>query len=149
MSIQIYFSNQVRALGDQLGINLLNERQSRKDPFWAPSVIVPNPNLKKWLQLHIADQQDVVANVEFEFLEEGLWKLISQVLLTDPNGGRNPIKIKPLTQQWLQWMILEVFLNLGPDDPAMKPFSDYLGVEGDTRDKGLQPEVLATIQKAL
>jgi len=70
--IHVYFGHQVEQLAQQLADQV--QLQARRTPnILAPTqVIVPNGHMQRYLQLFMAEDQGVCANVEFPFLEKGL-----------------------------------------------------------------------------
>ena len=53
MSVNIYFSSSQELLAEKLAENLSTERRINSEPFLTSRVMVPNINLKQWLQLQI------------------------------------------------------------------------------------------------
>lgn len=116
MATRIYFSNRLETLTEHLATRLAS-RQEAADPFAATTIIVPNPHLKKWLQLEIARRHGIAANLDFQYLEQGVWGLLG-----DLDEGA-PARL--LDQRALQLAILGVFrTQLG--DAALAPFQEYL-----------------------
>jgi exonuclease V gamma subunit len=75
MGVELYFSNQLMPLADKLHDNL--KPVGRGDIILtSPVVIVPNMNLSKWIKLTLARKSDIFMNVEFQYLETGLWQMI-------------------------------------------------------------------------
>ncbi|OHD40424.1 MAG: hypothetical protein A2015_14000 [Spirochaetes bacterium GWF1_31_7] len=77
MSIQFYLSNNIKTLKDQCIETLLTDKSH--DPFIEQTIIVPNINVKKWLQLEIAKSCGVSTNVNLNYLEKGLVTLLKEV----------------------------------------------------------------------
>ncbi|MCB1169403.1 MAG: exodeoxyribonuclease V subunit gamma [Leptospiraceae bacterium] len=73
MSIQLYIAGSLDLLLDRLLEEIYDE-----DPFLAPEIIVPNRNLRRWLQMRIAQQNGVAAHLDFQYLETGLSGILSQ-----------------------------------------------------------------------
>ncbi|MCP5002840.1 MAG: exodeoxyribonuclease V subunit gamma, partial [Planctomycetes bacterium] len=73
MSIELYLSNRTESLLSKLHENLVKHWG---DPFDAPTLVVPNPNLGKWVKLRLADIDGITANLSGEYLEKVLWKLL-------------------------------------------------------------------------
>ena len=86
MAIELYFSNQLEELADKFAATVHLENQANRNILEGPLTIVPNQNLKKWLQLTLAKKQSVFMNVDFQYLESGLWGLFA---------GLHPGKEKP------------------------------------------------------
>lgn len=111
MAIQLLFSSNVRRLGQALAHSLAVERQG-SDPFAESLVVVPNPNLAKWLTFELADTHGIAANLRFEYLEEGLRLLL---------GGR---EARVLTRDGMRQLIVAELLAHG-DEPRLEPFRRY------------------------
>ncbi|MCB1166882.1 MAG: exodeoxyribonuclease V subunit gamma, partial [Leptospiraceae bacterium] len=83
MGVRIHFSD-LPGLSDAL----LTALESQTDPFLAPHVLVPNRNLRRWLQMQIAARNGIAANIKFEYLEQGLVGILRNVVphvqLADP-----------------------------------------------------------------
>ena len=73
MSIQLYIAGSLDLLLDRL-----MEEVYEEDPFQAPEIIVPNRNLRRWLQMGIARRYGVAAHLNFQFLETGLSRILSE-----------------------------------------------------------------------
>ncbi|MEN8691240.1 MAG: exodeoxyribonuclease V subunit gamma, partial [Desulfobacterales bacterium] len=86
MGVDLYFSNQLMPLADKLLENLGPEGIGGNilDP---PVVIVPNMNLSKWIKLTLARKTGIFMNVEFQYLETGLWQMIQSL---DTRSGPRP-----------------------------------------------------------
>ncbi len=79
MSIKIHYSNNIEPLASQFAKMQLDE----SNIFSPPMVIVPNPHLKKWLQLFTAKTNGICSNLNFYFLEEGLLQILQEVIDSD------------------------------------------------------------------
>ena len=111
MAIQLIFSSSVGRLGRALADNLARERRG-SDPFSESLVVVPNPNLAKWLTFELAESHGIAANLSFRYLEDGLR------LLLGGDGAR------VLDRDGLRQLIVAVLLA-GSDEPALQPFLGY------------------------
>ena len=91
MSVRIYYSTSLRELAGKLADNLAGDRMGtpEPDPFVPAPVMVPNVNLKQWLQLQISDRRGVTANIEFPFFENGLWQALCAIDPTTPSIDAN------------------------------------------------------------
>ncbi len=76
MAIKLYLSHQTESLLDKLQENL---QGPGGDPFFSPPIILPNPNLAKWVKLRLADKNGISANLGGQYLESLLWSLLSQM----------------------------------------------------------------------
>ncbi len=108
MSTRIYFSHRLETLAARLAAELLADARGR-DPFvpGQAGVIVPNPNIKKWLQLEISRRSGIAANLNFQHLQEGLWEVIGKFREAGESGPEPQL----LTPEFLQLMVLTVLLG--------------------------------------
>lgn len=83
MTIQLFFSNQIEALADKYTTVIDFENQVKENILEGPLTIVPNQNLMKWLQLTLAGKRSVFMNVNFQYLEAGLWDMLAQLDLRE------------------------------------------------------------------
>lgn len=77
MGLKIYFSGFQERLAERLADELT--AAATRQPLTPAMVIVPNPNVAKWLKLSLTERLGVLANVEFPYLEKGLWRLTKSV----------------------------------------------------------------------
>lgn len=131
MSTHLSFSNRLERLAQRLADHLEHPSPGR-DPFAPATVIVPNQNLKKWLQLYLAEAHGVSINLRFPFLERGLWEIL--------NGLREPDSpaVDLLDSDRLRAFILAIleggFQRFDSETrEALSPLEDYLWHEGDPR----------------
>ncbi|MFQ5573541.1 MAG: exodeoxyribonuclease V subunit gamma, partial [Nitrosopumilaceae archaeon] len=108
MSIELYFSNQLEQLGQKLSENLEEENSWKKDIFLRSTIIVPNSNLKKWLQMAIANNLGIAINLEFVFLEDGLWNMLRMLDKSDKtveflNNDMRQLMLLYLLQNVREW----------------------------------------------
>ena len=127
MGVNLYFSNQLMPLADKLYENLKPAGAGGNilDP---PVVIVPNMNLSKWIKLTLARKAAIFMNVEFQYLETGLWQMIRSL---DLNSGPEP---ELLDKDSLK--ILLFFILMAPDReaPDLIPVNQYLRLaDGEAR----------------
>lgn len=81
MGVTLYFSNQLMPLVEKLQDNLA-PTDAATNPLDPPVVIVPNMNLSKWIKLTCARRCGICMNVDFQYLETGLWRMLRS--LSDP-----------------------------------------------------------------
>lgn len=115
MPTRLYFSNDIESLARAF----IHEMAGRHDWFTPCSVIVPNPYLQKWLQLRIAEQLGIAMNIDFRFLNDGLWKMVDAV---NPEPEK-PSMLVPLD---LQLMIRHVLASSDNDARLIQPIAEYL-----------------------
>ncbi len=95
MGLRLFFSDSV----DALAARLCAEIESMRGVGLLPPpirVVVPNANLAKWLKLTIAETNQVAINLEFPYLEKGLWEMVKAV------GGARWAAVRPLDAPLLQ-----------------------------------------------
>jgi len=119
MAIELFFSNQLEHLSEKLARIVSEEHRRVDNPFLSLKVVVPNNNLAKWLTLMLARRESIVMNVDFQFLETGLWKMIA-ALDTHPQPAEMLDKTKA------RLLILSVLTRIKKDDPDLAPVSGYL-----------------------
>ncbi|HPI89806.1 MAG TPA: exodeoxyribonuclease V subunit gamma [Spirochaetota bacterium] len=76
MPVKLYYSNTIDELCAALAGHLAREREN---PLGADVVFIPNPHLREWVQMRLADVNGIAANIDFQFLDPGLWKLIRRI----------------------------------------------------------------------
>lgn len=98
MSLHIVFSNRIENLK-----NGLLEQMARcpSDPFDVQHVVVPSAAVTRYLQLAIAKNSGVCANVEFSYLASWLWRLAGTI--------DNDVPLRsPVDSEMMTWMILRL-----------------------------------------
>ncbi|TDR18476.1 exodeoxyribonuclease V subunit gamma [Marinicella litoralis] len=115
--INLYFSHTVEGLADILSKQVIAQ-QANGSVFNAPSVMVPNANMQRFLQLTLAKINGVCAHVAFPFLETGLFQIVNQLL-----GSGYQHKNGSMVA-WSVWCLLhdDQLMN----DPVYAPINTYL-----------------------
>ncbi len=119
MALELYFSNQLEPLAEILSERIEAENRLHKNLFQAPMVIAPNANLVKWLQLTVAGKQSILLNVDFRYLENGLWDILTALDRDEP-------KPELLSGAHYRMLMLHVLKDLDRNDPDLQPVSAYL-----------------------
>jgi len=128
MSIHLIFSNTSERLAAKLAEALRSERNdSGRDPFVPAVVLVPNYNLQKWLQMQIAQLNDLTFNIEFDYLDNGLFKLLKQ--MDTPSCG----DVRLLDRRRLQLMVLSWLRTQDFKQPGFAPFKVYFSKQHSER----------------
>jgi exodeoxyribonuclease V gamma subunit len=122
MPTQLYFSNDVESLADVFAERIACQRDWT-DP---DTIIVPNPYLKKWLQLKIAGINGIAMNLKFEFLTDGLWSIVK---LIHPSAAA-PVMLE---HRDLQLMLYLAVINLDSGNSRVRPIMEYLFDSGGIR----------------
>jgi len=119
MAIELFFSNELVQLADNLSDIVADENRSKANIFNAPVVIVPNANLAKWLQLFLAKRNSIFMNVDFQYLEAGLWNMIAAL-----DSGKN--KPEMLDNDLLKILLVHALQNLKGNAADLLPVTRYL-----------------------
>lgn len=128
MAIELYFSNRIESLVEHLSDNLSEEIIGKKNKFDPSVVIVPNQNMIKWLQLTLAALQGILLQVRFDFIENGLW-----YLLTELDVNRTSVRLMDYKTRTLRLVYYLNRLDL-KKYPELDPIAGYL-LDSDGRRK--------------
>ncbi|NQT09787.1 MAG: exodeoxyribonuclease V subunit gamma, partial [Desulfobacteraceae bacterium] len=112
-------------LADQFAAIVDLENRRKENIFKAPLVIAPNANLIKCLQLMLARKRSVCMNMDFQFLETGLWNLLAD-LDDEKINPKLPKLSKLLDKDCLQMLLLYALQNLDENKIESKPINHYL-----------------------
>lgn len=126
MSATLYFSNSPAVLLERLSANLAN--QDGEDPFNSPAIATPTAAMKRWVQLRLAEERGIVANVQFLHLERTLWRRLEELDQEHVVEDRKPARL--LDEQGLQLLILGMLRRSPPDEVR-----EYLAEAGAGRDR--------------
>ncbi|MGR3220221.1 MAG: exodeoxyribonuclease V subunit gamma, partial [Candidatus Anammoxibacter sp.] len=121
MSIELYFSNQLKQLGQKLSENLRDEGIVNENVFLPSTIIVPNRNLKKWLQMTVSNNIGIAANIDFIYLEAGLWNMLK---VLDESAGSQSIEL--LSDDIRQLILLYVLQNKAEELNEFSLIRNYL-----------------------
>jgi len=127
--IQLYFSNQLDTLAEKYATVVDLETRLKENIFEGPLTIVPNQNLVKWLQLTLSAKRSIFMNVDFQYLESGLWALLTRI---DPND--EPPEM--MTAAHVRMFLLSALIKLDTADDAVRPLSRYLLEPDGTKGSG-------------
>jgi len=94
--ISYYSGNQLTVLADLLSENL--RRYSPKDPFQSQTIVVPNRDTAKWLQLHLAEKLGIAANLKFILPAEWHWNRVREIYPELP-------KVLPSDPEPMKWTL--------------------------------------------
>lgn len=98
--INLYFSHSVERLADLLS-DKVHAQQAQNGLFSPVDVLVPNSNMQRYLQLHVAERKGVCAQVEFPFLETGLFHLTQKLT------GQDHVHLNGTILTWKIWSFLK------------------------------------------
>ncbi|MEJ2642463.1 MAG: exodeoxyribonuclease V subunit gamma, partial [Desulfosarcinaceae bacterium] len=129
MPVALFFSNRIEQLASRLADRLYAGASAEGHPFAVVRLVVPNRNLAKWLQLHLARQLGVSMNIDYAFLDRALWEL----LLLLRGGDVAPL---PVDQDIYTLALLRVLEHLPPGQAVFEPIRAYLTPATDPAQAG-------------
>jgi exodeoxyribonuclease V gamma subunit len=103
MTLSIVSSNRVETLQQSLSYRICSHMLS--NPFEPEVIIVPTFAMARWLNLKIAQQQGVAANIEYPLPSAWIWQLATSVLEDIP-------KQDPLSLDTMSWKIFRCLPEL-------------------------------------
>jgi exodeoxyribonuclease V gamma subunit len=116
MALSIVSSNRVETLQQSLCHRI--SAQMLSNAFDPDVIVVPTFAMARWLNLKIAQQQGIAANIEYPLPAAWIWQLATSVLEDIP-------KLDPLSRDEMSW---KIFLSL-PElvhNPEFESISHYL-----------------------
>lgn len=117
---RLHTSNDSARLAKELGAQLL---ATQGNPLAPARVLVPQVGLKRWLQVHLAEQLGVIANVEFTPPAQFAWELLRAARRDLPQ--RSPFDVEVL--RWHLYALLGEPL----DGTSLAPLREYFAADGD------------------
>src|ERR1700730_10692204 len=114
----LYLGTDLESLAGELALVL--DAAVKDDCFRAVTVVVPNRNVRKWLQLYLSRRDRVAINLHFDYLEQVLWKLLSEL---DPREHAAPL----FQLEDEHYRLLTLVPLLEDDGSPIDPLSKYLG----------------------
>ena len=116
MALTIISSNRVETLQFRLVEQLVANPPD--DPFACEIIVVPTFAMSRWLNLRIAQQQGIAANIDYPQPGKWIWQLARQVL-------GEIAEEDPYSLENLAWRIFDALPGLLTVD-AFKPLASYL-----------------------
>jgi len=116
MALTILSSNRVETLQSKLTQQLA--AQPLHDPFAREIIVVPTYAMARWLNLRIALQQGVAANIDYPQMGEWIWALAGRILDGTP-------KRDPYSRDTLNWQVFGLLPGL-LEQEAFAPLRHYL-----------------------
>jgi len=123
VAIELYFSNQLEILLDKFATVVDRENEVKQNILEGPFTIVPNQNLMKWMQLTLARKRSVFMNVDFQYLEKGLWELLVRL-----DSTQDPPEM--MDSAYLRMFLLHALKSLSGDETDLRPLRAYLLLSG-------------------
>lgn len=103
MALSIVSSNRVEILQQSLSHRISTQMVS--NPFDPDVIVVPTFAMARWLNLKIAQQQGIAANIEYPLPAAWIWQLANTVLEDTP-------KLDPLSPDAMSWKIFQTLPEL-------------------------------------
>lgn len=119
----VYHSNQLDLL-KQL-IAALIEGQPLQNPFEQEVILVQSPGMAQWLQMELAKQFGIAANIEFPLPATFIWNLFTQVM---PGIPKESAFSKDAMTWKLMWLLPKML-----EQEAFAPLARYLSDDEDRR----------------
>ncbi len=119
----VYHSNQLDLL--KTLTSALIARDPLADPFQQEVVLVQSPGMAQWLQMQLAEQFGIAANVAFPLPATFIWDMFTRVL---PDIPKESAFSKDAMTWKLMWLLPEMLIQ-----PAFAPLQHYLTDDGDKR----------------
>lgn len=105
--LNLYQSNMLDAL-----LRLyLAVREPTSDPLTPETLLVPSLGMQRWLQLELAREQGIAANLDFKLPASFVWQLITRVFPDVPRRSAFDPEV-------LAWRVLEALPRIGELDGA-------------------------------
>lgn len=120
MALTIISSNRVETLQSRLVEQLA--ANTPDDPFACEVIVVPTFAMARWLNLRIAQQQGIAANIEYPQPGKWIWQLARQVV-------GEVAEEDPYSLESLAWSIFDALPGLVSAE-AFKPLASYLEDDG-------------------
>jgi exodeoxyribonuclease V gamma subunit len=121
MGLHLVSSNRIESLLSELARRLLLSPLS--SPFSAEVIIVPSPAMARWINLQLARQHRVAANIEYPLPASWIWGLTGSLLKDAPEQD-------PLERSAASWKIHALLPQL-LESPPFLALKNYLQDGGD------------------
>lgn len=120
---RVYHSNQLDLL--KTLTSTLITREPLADPFQPEVVLVQSPGMAQWLQMQLAEQLGIAANITFPLPATFIWDMFTKVL---PGIPKESAFSKDAMTWKLMWLLPEMLLQ-----PEFASLQHYLTDDGDKR----------------
>ena len=112
MALTVFSSNRIELLQDKLTQDLAT--QPPVDPFKPEIVVVPTYAMGRWLNLRLAQQRGIAANIEYPQPVRWIWQLARDLLDDLPEQD-------PCTAEALAWHCFDLLPEM-LTEPGFEPF---------------------------
>lgn len=120
---RVYHSNQLDLLKELM--SALIEGQPLRDPFAEEVILVQSPGMAQWLQMQLAEQFSIAANIRFPLPASFIWDMFTRVLEGIPQESA----FSKDAMTWkLMWLLPEQL-----EHADFAPLRHYLSDDADKR----------------
>lgn len=119
----VYHSNQLDLL--KTLISTLIVREPLTDPFQQEIVLVQSPGMAQWLQIQLAEEIGIAANIVFPLPATFIWEMFTKVLPAIP-------KESAFSKDAMVWKLMSLLPEMLPL-PEFSPLQHYLTDDHDQR----------------
>ncbi|WP_411704316.1 exodeoxyribonuclease V subunit gamma [Edaphovirga cremea] len=119
----VYHSNQLDLLKSLTSALIAGNPLS--DPFQQEVVLVQSPGMAQWLQMQLAEEFGIAANIEFPLPATFIWDMFTRVL---PDIPKESAFSKDAMTWKLMWLLPRLLA-----EPAFAPMRHYLTDDADKR----------------
>ena len=119
----VYHSNQLDLLKTLAAFHI--ENQPLRDPFQSEVVLVQSPGMAQWLQMSLAEQFGIAANIAFPLPASFIWDMFVRVLPGIP-------KESAFSKASMSWKLMTILPKLLPR-PEFTMLGHYLSDDEDKR----------------
>ena len=119
----VYHSNQLDLLKTLAAFHI--ENQPLRDPFQSEVVLVQSPGMAQWLQMSLAEQFGIAANIAFPLPASFIWDMFVRVLPGIP-------KESAFSKASMSWKLMTILPDLLPR-PEFAMLKHYLSDDEDRR----------------
>ena len=116
----VYHSNQLDLLKDLAAWQIKN--QPLANPLNPEVVLVQSPGMAQWLQMSLAEEFGIAANIEFPLPASFIWDMFVRVLPGIP-------KESAFNKSAMSWKLMTILPGLLPEE-AFTSLRHYLHVNG-------------------
>ncbi|AHG19245.1 exonuclease V subunit gamma [Chania multitudinisentens RB-25] len=120
---RVYHSNQLDLL--KTLTSALITREPLANPFQQEVVLVQSPGMAQWLQMQLAEQLGIAANITFPLPATFIWEMFTKVL---PGIPKESAFSKDAMTWKLMWLLPEMLIQ-----PEFATLQHYLTDDGDKR----------------
>ncbi|MBJ2067256.1 exodeoxyribonuclease V subunit gamma [Serratia odorifera] len=119
----VYHSNQLDLL--KTLTSALIDREPLADPFQAEVILVQSPGMAQWLQMQLAEQFGIAANIAFPLPASFIWEMFTRVL---PGIPQESAFSKDAMTWKLMWLLPDMLT-----EPEFVSLQHYLSDDDDKR----------------